>query len=91
MPSRIQRTYSSLARALDLLESPGPFTLLDEALGVTGAFNGVSLQRGRLRIEDGTRPRKQHIVAGPRIGITQATDWPLRFYLKDSPWVSGGR
>ena len=68
----------------------GPARLC-EALGVTGALNGVSLQRGRLRIEDGTRPRKQDIVAGPRIGITQATDWPLRFYLKDSPWVSACR
>jgi len=68
----------------------GPARLC-EALGVTGALNGVSLQRGRLRIVDGTRPRKQDIVAGPRIGITQAADWPLRFYLKDSPWVSAAR
>jgi len=67
----------------------GPARLC-EALVVTGAFNGVSLQRGRLRIEDGTRPRKQDIVAGPRIGITQATDWPLRFYLRDSPFLSRG-
>ena len=65
----------------------GPARLC-EALGVTGAQNGASLQRGRLRIVDGTRPRKQDIVAGPRIGITQAADWPLRFYLKGSPWVS---
>jgi DNA-3-methyladenine glycosylase len=65
----------------------GPARLC-EALGVTGALNGASLQRGRLRIVDGTRPRAQDIVAGPRIGVTQAADWPLRFYLKDSPWVS---
>jgi len=68
----------------------GPARLC-EALGVTGALNGASLQRGRLRIVDGTRPRKQDIVAGPRIGITQAADWPLRFYLKDSLWVSAAR
>ncbi len=65
----------------------GPARLC-EALGVTGDLNGASLQRGVLRIVDGTRPRKRDIVAGPRIGITQAADWPLRFYLKDSPWVS---
>lgn len=65
----------------------GPARLC-EALGVTGALNGASLQRGQLRIVGGTRPRNQDIVAGPRIGITQAADWPLRFYLKDSPWVS---
>ncbi|MFN2570411.1 MAG: DNA-3-methyladenine glycosylase [Gemmatimonadales bacterium] len=65
----------------------GPARLC-EALGVDGALNGVSLQRGLLRIVDGPAPRKGAIVAGPRIGITQAIDWPLRFYLKDSPWVS---
>lgn len=65
----------------------GPARLC-EALGVTGALNGVSLQRGPLRIVEGTTARKRDIVIGPRIGITQATDWPLRFYMKDSPWVS---
>jgi DNA-3-methyladenine glycosylase len=65
----------------------GPARLC-QAMGITGAVNGVSLQRGRLRIVDGPAPRKAEIVAGPRIGITQAADWPLRFYLKGSPWVS---
>jgi DNA-3-methyladenine glycosylase len=68
----------------------GPARLC-EALGVTGKLNGVSLQRGLLRIVEGTKPKRADIVVGPRIGITQATDWPLRFYLKDSPWVSSAR
>ena len=51
-------------------------------------MNGVSLQRGLLRIMEGRPPAKRDIAAGPRIGVSQATDWPLRFYLKDSPWVS---
>jgi len=68
----------------------GPARLC-EALGVTGRLNGVSLQRGVLRIVQGTKPKAGDIVTGPRIGITQAADWPLRFYLKDSPWVSGVR
>jgi DNA-3-methyladenine glycosylase len=55
---------------------------------VTGSVNGVSLQRRPLRIIDGPVPKKSEIVIGPRIGITQAADWPLRFYLKNSPWVS---
>ena len=63
----------------------GPARLC-EALGVTGALNGTSLQRGPLRVV-GDRPRRV-IVKGPRIGITRAVDWPLRFHLKDSPWVS---
>jgi DNA-3-methyladenine glycosylase len=67
----------------------GPARLC-EALGVTGALNGVSLQRGMLRIVQGAAPKRGEIVTGPRIGITQAADWPLRFYLKDSPYVSRG-
>ena len=65
----------------------GPARLC-EALGVTGALNGASLQRGLLRIVDAPAPKRGVIAIGPRIGITQAMDWPLRFYLKDSPWVS---
>jgi len=65
----------------------GPARLC-EALGVTGALNRVSLQRGPLRILEGTPALRRDIVTGPRIGITQAIEWPLRFYLKDSPWVS---
>ena len=60
------------------------------ALGVTGALNGLSLQRGLLRIVQGTAPKPGEIATGPRIGITQAADWPLRFYVKDSPFVSRG-
>ncbi len=65
----------------------GPARLC-EALGVTGKLNGVSLQHGLLRIVEGKKPKPGDIVTGPRIGITQAADWPLRFYLKDSRYVS---
>lgn len=72
----------------DRLLCAGPARLC-EALGVTGALNGRSLQRSPLRIVlNGMAPRRTAVASGPRIGITRATDWPLRFYLKDSPWVS---
>jgi DNA-3-methyladenine glycosylase len=68
----------------------GPARLC-EALGVTGELNRASLQRGALRILNGTKPRNAQIVAGPRIGVARAMNWPLRFYLSGCPWVSGAR
>jgi DNA-3-methyladenine glycosylase len=67
----------------------GPARLC-QALGITGALNGASLQSGPLRILEGNgaKPRRTAIASGPRIGISAAADWPLRFYIKDSPWVS---
>jgi DNA-3-methyladenine glycosylase len=35
------------------------------------------------------RSRVGEIARGPRVGITQAADWPLRFYVVGSPYVSG--
>ena len=65
----------------------GPARLC-EALDVTGALNGASLANGALRVVRGEKRRAAPVVVGPRVGITEATEWPLRFYYKDSPWVS---
>jgi len=58
------------------------------ALGITGDLNGVRLQRGPLKIYRVGVPRGVRIVRTPRIGITRAADWPLRYVLADSLWVS---
>jgi DNA-3-methyladenine glycosylase len=58
------------------------------ALGVTGRLDGVSLQRGTLRIVRNPSRQRGDIVVTPRIGISRAVAWPLRFLLKGSPWVS---
>ena len=65
----------------------GPAKLC-QALGITGREDGVALTRGRLRIvRQGSRQRDAIIVT-PRIGITRAVEWPLRFLIAGSPWVS---
>lgn len=64
----------------------GPARLC-EALGITGAQDGRSLQRGDLRILSGNGARFR-IGVTPRIGITRARDWPLRFVVLGSRWVS---
>ena len=58
------------------------------ALGVTGRLDGVWLQRGVLRIVRSSSRQRRDIIVTPRIGISRAVDWPLRFLLKGSPWVS---
>ncbi len=65
----------------------GPAKLC-EALSVTGRDDGVPLTGGRLRIVHNRSQQRFAIIVTPRIGITRAADWPLRFLIKDSPWVS---
>lgn len=62
----------------DLTGGPGKLT---RALAITRAHNATDLTRGPLRILDA--PTQGHIQVTPRIGITQCTDWPLRFLLTD--------
>jgi len=58
------------------------------ALAITGRLNGAALQRGPLRIVRLPAAPPRRIVTTPRIGITRAVDWPLRYLLGDSVWVS---
>jgi DNA-3-methyladenine glycosylase len=65
----------------------GPAKLC-QALGVTGREDGIPLTRGRLRVLKAHSRQRYAIITTPRIGITRAADWPLRFLIEDSPWVS---
>lgn len=65
----------------------GPARLC-QALGIDGSRNGKSLQIGPVRILPRDEPRVRAIYAGPRIGISRAVDWPLRFAERASPWLS---
>lgn len=60
---------------------------LCQALGITGVLNGVALDHGPLRILRAAGPSVRRSVT-PRIGITRAADWPLRFLVAGSPWTS---
>lgn len=62
---------------------------LTEALGITKENNGQNLVKGPIYVLDKIEKiKKEDISVKPRIGITKASEWPLRFYLKDSKWVS---
>ena len=68
-----------------LLRGPGN---LCRALGVEGAVNGHRLDHPPLWIEAGSPVPEQSVRRGPRIGISRATELPLRFWIADNPWVS---
>jgi DNA-3-methyladenine glycosylase len=72
--------------AADGVLCAGPARLC-QALGVTGRLDGTALQRGVLRIVDGNA-RRARILVTPRIGVSRAADWPLRFCVAGSPWLS---
>ncbi|HEY8469604.1 MAG TPA: DNA-3-methyladenine glycosylase [Longimicrobiales bacterium] len=61
---------------------------LAQALGIDGALDGHRLQDPPLVLAEGERVDPAAIAVGPRIGVTRAVDWPLRFYIRDNPWVS---
>jgi DNA-3-methyladenine glycosylase len=59
---------------------------LCEALGVSGAHNGLALDRPPFEIAARSDP--VDISVGPRIGISKAVDHPWRFGLSGSPFLS---
>jgi DNA-3-methyladenine glycosylase len=61
---------------------------LCQALGITRDLDGVAMSEGPVVVLRGDRLAEGAISATPRIGITKAADWPLRFHLTGSPWTS---
>lgn len=58
------------------------------ALGIDGRLGGVSLARGPLRVREGTAVPDAAVSVSPRIGITRAAEWRLRYFLTGNPYVS---
>lgn len=74
---------------------PGPDThigsgpgRLGVALGITGTLDGHPLEQPPLQITAGTVVGPTRFTKGPRVGITRAMDWPLRFSIRGNPHVS---
>lgn len=72
-------------RDTDLTSGPAR---LCAALGIDGRLDGVPLDRRPLRILAGDPVPDGDVLVSPRIGITRAVDWPLRWYVRDNPYVS---
>lgn len=72
-------------RGVGLTNGPGK---LCEALGIDGTMNAIPLQRGGLVIREGRPVADAEMAVGPRVGISRAVDWPLRFHIRGNGWVS---
>lgn len=82
---RMRARRPRAAKDRDLANGPGK---LCTALGITGALSGLRLDRGRLRIRAGAPVPDHDVVVTPRIGITRAADWELRWLVASSDCVS---
>ena len=73
-------------RVRDLCNGPGK---LCQALGITGAHDGLPLDRPPFRLRE--RNDVPEIVTAPRIGITRATELSWRYLEADNVYVSRAR
>jgi DNA-3-methyladenine glycosylase len=77
---------------LDHTLTRGPGNL-SRAMGLLTTHTGTLLSGDEIFIEDdGYKPKRGEIVAGPRIGVDYAGEdaaLPFRFYLKGNVYVSG--
>ena len=80
-----QRRSKSPKQLLDLCSGPGKIC---QALGIDVRYTGYDLRQSELLILIPRRKDIKSVASGPRIGITKATDWKLRFWEKDSKYVS---
>ena len=84
----MRRRRKTPRRDVDLTNGPGK---LCQALGIAGTLDGVRLDRRPLRILGASPVADDDVVVTPRVGITQAADWPLRWYVRGNPYVSAAR
>ncbi|HEV8448469.1 MAG TPA: DNA-3-methyladenine glycosylase [Gemmatimonadaceae bacterium] len=84
----LMRERRGARRDVDLTNGPAK---LCDAIGIDGHFNRAVLQRGPLTIREGVPIPDSRVAVTPRIGITRCADWPLRWIVRDSEFVSGRR
>ncbi len=81
----MRRRRPGVQRMEDLASGPGKLTI---ALGITRRHNGADLTQGPLTIRrlEGGEPFR--IGVTPRIGIRHSADWPLRYVIAGSRFLS---
>jgi len=70
-----------------LCSGPGRLT---QALGITGVLDQRAMGDAPAYVLGAPPLDGVEVLATPRIGISRAIDWPLRFVVRGSPWLSKG-
>jgi len=81
----MQRRRPAARTTRDLASGPGRLTM---AMAITRAQNGMDVTRGDLTVRTAPGEEPFEIEVTPRIGIRHCADWPLRFVIRGSPFVS---
>jgi DNA-3-methyladenine glycosylase len=81
----MKRRRPAAASVHSLCSGPGRLTL---AMGITRKLYGLDATAGPLTVRAWEPVQKQEIASGPRIGIRECADWPLRFWIEGDPSVS---
>ncbi len=81
----IMRARRNRKRKKYLCKGPGCLT---QAMGITTEHNNTDLTGESLFIARGKGKPPENIVVTTRVGINKGVDLPLRFYIKDSPYIS---
>lgn len=80
-----KRRGKSPGEVFDLCSGPGKIC---QALGINHLHTGCDLRKSELLILVPKKRSRVTIASGPRIGITKAVDLDLRFWKKNSKFVS---
>ena len=72
------------AKLKELCSGPGK---LAQALGIDMGINGTEVG-DKITVYERTNELENNIIATTRVGISQAADLPLRFYIKDNQFIS---
>jgi DNA-3-methyladenine glycosylase len=81
----MRRRRPTAKRIEDLASGPGKLT---RAMGISRKQNGADLTASPLHVRSLREHTRFEVEVTPRVGITHCADWPLRFLIANSRFVS---